>query len=95
MGRATATISRGCERRNFLLSLLFAKPHNKSPAKANQDNHCAKLIKNKVFALGDASKAGQEKATKKAKAKRVNVPSQSLDTQSVLLARFQFFDSSF
>ena len=62
------------------------KPHNKSPAKANQEIHWTMFRIANVFALGVASNAGQEKATKKTNAKNVKVPLQNFDNRSALLA---------
>ena len=79
-------ISSGCDNKNFFLFPLFTKPHDKSPAKANQEIHWTMFRIDNVFALGDASNAGQENATKKANAKNVKVLFQNFDNQSALLA---------
>jgi hypothetical protein len=61
------------------------KPKVRSTAKANQEIHCTIFNINNVLALGEASNAGQEYATKKATAKKVKVLPHNFDTRSVLL----------
>ena len=93
IGNATATISSGCDNKNRFLLSLFINPQVKSPAKANQEIHWIMLRIDKVLALGDASNAGQEKETRKARAKNVKVLPQSFDKRLTLLFRIQLLYS--